>query len=88
MLSIGAPLLWSFTGYDAASSGAQRAAGAADCLLQRAQSRGNIAAERARHTISAGCIEAKRDKYQRAFKKALWSPFNALPRCGDGAAMM
>jgi hypothetical protein len=76
--------LCSCIGYDAARSGAQRGVGTAGCLFENAQSRGSLAAERARHTISAGCIAAKRDKYQRAFKRLILSPLTLVrpPRSG------
>jgi hypothetical protein len=72
MLFIVAPLLCSCTGYDGGSSGIQRAAGKVRFLFDCAQSRGSVAAERVRHTISAGRIAANREKYQRVFNKSIF----------------
>lgn len=66
-------------GYDAARSGAQCGVGVAGCAFDRAQSRGNVAADRARHAISAGRIEANRDKYQPMVMRSV----GAKVRCFD-----
>src|SRR5580693_6565219 len=77
MRSIAVAPSFSRTGYGLASSGLQRGAGTAGAFFQCAQSQGSFAAERARHAISAGPIEASRDKYQRMFKKSIASPWSA-----------
>src|SRR5258708_20597453 len=78
MLSIGEPLLCSCAGYDAGCRGVQRGAGTAVFFFESAQSRGSLAAARARHTISAGSMEANRDKYQRVFEISILFIFGSL----------